>query len=46
MSTESAQQVHACEMCLSHVIRYRHVLTAVTVIIRIIYKITWCPNKC
>jgi hypothetical protein len=33
------------KMRLSHVIHYRHVSTAVAIIIRAIYKITRSPNK-
>jgi hypothetical protein len=34
--------MHVCEKCLSHVIHYRYISTAVMVIIRVIYKITVC----
>ena len=34
-----------CEMCLSHVIHCRHVSIAVAIIIRVIYKFTWSPEK-
>jgi hypothetical protein len=34
-----------CEMRLSHVVHYPHVSTALAVIIRVICKITWCPNR-
>jgi len=37
--------MHLCEMCLSHFIHYGHVSTAVSVITRVLYKITGSPNK-
>jgi hypothetical protein len=37
--------MHAREMCLSHVVHCPRVSTAIAVIIRIICKSTWCPNR-
>ena len=37
--------MHVCKMCLSHVIHYRHVLTAVAIIIIIIITVTNKPTK-
>ena len=37
--------MHACEMCLSHVIRHRHVSITAAIISRVSYKITRNLNK-
>jgi len=42
-STQTAQQMHVCEMCLSHVIHY--ISPDVVFITRVIYKITRRSNK-
>ena len=38
--------MHLCEMRLSHVRHYEHVSAAVTVIIRVMYKITRSRKQC